>query len=475
MGPLLPLRPFDKNQMQRIVERLQSLEPWGQTPLYMGILDAIDAFPRDAPAGPRRIVAMTDGFDEPGYAGALPGVPAPRRGVKFRKDVEDVLRQPGNEGIQLDILGFNIEVANAADQQSLKDLTELAEHTGGGFFPVNDPTSLLKALEKSLQLGSYVVQRTSDGGEVTPAPLELNRTFIFPPVERKTAYIVKLKDQAEPAQAEVAIEGGEALELFVRDDPRRHARRLVGRRYDRDLRVSSDGVINPADPQNHYFLGAHLPEWQGRAVRFPVSIQNADEEQFSPRPAEAWVQIRPLGSKAGQAGAYVFYDPQYENERPVPVLSCLALGWPEDARAAEVLLWCKMTKTAPDRTIPIGRFGQQKLATGAGQEAAFELEVKRGANADAALTVTIIERHGAGSGLDTVKVEIDPSPRKVVHRYNAPAGTIRHSFYYDDAAAGQIDDYRVLLTTRKRLAEQAIALPEPLVITIPRVAVAAER
>jgi hypothetical protein len=52
---------------------------------------------------------------------------------------------------------------------------------------------------------------------------------------------------------------------------------------------------------------------------------------------------------------------------------------------------------------------------------------------------------------------------------------VRHIFFYDDVAAGQIGEYRVLLTTRKRLADQAIAPDEPLVVTIPRVAAAVER
>ncbi len=72
--------------------------------------------------------------------------------MKFRKDVEDTFRQPGNRGIKFDIVGFNLTPKDQDERRSLQDLKEVTAEAGGAFYSVQDPTNLLRALEESLGL-----------------------------------------------------------------------------------------------------------------------------------------------------------------------------------------------------------------------------------------------------------------------------------------------------------------------------------
>jgi hypothetical protein len=202
-----------------------------------------------------------------------------------------------------------------------------------------------------------------------------------------------------------------------------------------------------------------------------VSIQNADAEQFSPRPVEAWVEVRPRRPDRSLGPAYSFYDLTFEADRPVPVLSCLAPAWPEDAASAAVRLWFKMTKTEPDRSIPLERFADEAVVLKSAPDVRFSLEVARREKPEDPHQVILIERHPPGSGLDLVKVEMWPPPERTVHRYSFETATVRHTFAYNAAAAGQMRDARVLLTSKQRLTAGAVTPAEPLEVTIPRGAV----
>ena len=72
---LLPLADFTATELKLAEQKLAALAPWGQTPLYKAISLAIDEVRLRAGEGPKRIVSITDGFDEPGYA-VLPNVRA---------------------------------------------------------------------------------------------------------------------------------------------------------------------------------------------------------------------------------------------------------------------------------------------------------------------------------------------------------------------------------------------------------------
>jgi hypothetical protein len=82
--------------------------------------------------------------------------------------------------------------------------------------------------------------------------------------------------------------------------------------------------------------------------------------------------------------------------------------------------------------------------------------------------VVVTERHPSGGDLYTVKIEMAPPASRVTHTYNARTGTVRHVFDYPRSEAAKLDTYQVRLTSRQSLTKDAITLPEPLVVPLPR-------
>lgn len=458
---ILRVGPFTQVKRREVNRELDALLPMGETPLYLSIIRALESFPAEAAAGRRHVVVITDGFNEQSSGG-------PEGAMKFRKDVEDALGRASNQGVHLDIVGFNLTPRNDGEAKSLRDLQELTAATGGAFYSVQDPTELLKALEKSLGLLRYVVRAAATKQPLTPQPLELGVPCRIPqPAGRRQSYTVEVQDPDRPTDAVIVVEGGESLELYLVDPTRIGKRRLVHRRFDIDLRASRAAIADPNEPDRRCFVGGHLPEWQGSALRFRTSLQNDDADQLSPRPAEAWLEIKPvLPGQPPTALSYVFYDLDLEPDRPVPVLSCLAPNWPVEAKQAEIRLWSKLSKTKADLDVRVAELPKRDLRVEATPDVTLETEVKRGANPDDALQLNVLERHPMGGDLYSLKVELLPAPGRVTHRFNPDAGTVRHTFLLPAKDSG--DSYRLCFTARKRLVDKAIALPEPLIVTVPR-------
>lgn len=496
--PLGKFRPGDPAVIQQI---LQPLQPLGETPLYAAIEQAIGDLngfqsmsgrDRGRPVQ-RHIVAITDGvdetFDDEGHW--LPS---------DTLRLEQAFRAPGNEDIRLDVLGFNLNstafqeqvnsVSDPVQRQSyldqlfkrFNDLKQLAAETGdavhgrGAFYDVTDPASLVRAVERSLELRQFTIENARDKRPVTPRPVDLNRSVtVNQPPGLRLPYTVRVTDPQRAVEAGVVLQGGEALELFLSDD----ARRLEHRRYQRDLR-GGQTVADPADPHDparRCFVGLHLPSWADNetAARFYLSVQNADAAQFSPPPQEAWIRVRPVsearvaqGAGAEAPSAYPFSELELVPDRPVPVLTCQALRWPAAAQRAEVQLWFKFTSTPPDTTITVGDFkrrgGRIELPELPGR--AFDLDVKPGGDSGGP-SIAITERRTAGKSFDPVKVSVDPAPLKIMHHYSEDVGTVRHTFIFETSTAAALDGLSIGFTSWSKLCQRAYTLSEPFTVDLP--------
>jgi Mg-chelatase subunit ChlD len=455
---VLPLGPFTREEYAAAKNRLDSLVQTGETPLYLSILQALGDLESAESGSARHIVVLTDGGNE--QSGGDPKL------LKTLSDLEKAFAQPNHRDVKLDVLGFDLSDAEA------RALRDLAPKIGGKFYSVTDPSSLTSALEKSLGLVKYEVLRLRDGKPVTPEPLDLNATCetLEKPGDRPIGYRVELVDRERPARTDVATEGGEALELFVKEDPNLAERRLVFHRYEKALRDSAPKVPAPGDAQKRsFFLGAHLPEWTGGGAKFFVSVQNADADQFCPRPAEIWAEIKPVMPEgAAELPPYIFYDRRFEPDRPVPILDFFAPSWPPESKDAEIRFWCKLQKTPPDKQVSVAEARGKSLQIEGVPDVTFELETIRGRTASEPFRIIVTERHPAGGDLSLVKVEMSPSPESIKRRYNYKTGVIVHTFYYDDSAAAEADRYQLLFTSKQKLLDGAIAAPRPLKVTVPR-------
>ena len=449
---------------------VNSLEPHGETPLYLAIIRAMEKLPPVGRGNEKHVVVITDGVNNQG--------PDPKGPVADRKKaihVADALKLAAHRGVRLDIVGFHIDRDKLDDdgRQSLKNLEDLVRACKGTMTFADDETSLVTALRSSLPVSRYTVETVPDGDPITPKPLLLKQTCdtIPKPNNGAVEYLVKLVDLKQTAQATIVVEGGEALQLAIQEAL--GERRLVHARYTWQLELDASETVSAmvdGSPRT-FFIGAHLPQVKGRAMAFQISVQNGDAEQFSPRPKEAWVRIRPdLPAGHPEADtAYTLYDLYFVPERPVPVLGCRVPNWPDAAETAKIEVWCKLQKTDPDKQIRVADFAGEDTRIAGLPTVDFSLITKRRAKSSDPLDVIITERHAEGSGLDLVKVEMDPRspPDRIKHRYDRDNHAVVHTFSYYDASEAEVAGYRVLLTSRKRLTDDAIQLSKPLSVTLP--------
>lgn len=474
---VLKMAQFNEEAYYKVEQKLNTVENLGFTPLYLAIMQSVEEMRNVAGADKKLIVAITDGKNEQ-YTVALPAEKIPGV-IKSLGNVDASLNE--NPSVHLDVVGIGPDIK----EPDAQEFERLAKDHRGRYYSANDVGRLLGALRKSTGIVQYdVLRERPDGGEeMIAGPLELNEKCRIPaPIGRPVLYNVRLTDQQPPVEQEVVVECDEGMELFVRDDLGTGVRRLVHGRYLIDKR---DALLSaPVEIKDDYFLPrglkdkkrmtffieAHLPKYNGNAARFYVSVQNGAEEQFSPRPAEAWAEIRPvLPEKHADAAVYNFYDLSYEPGKPVPMLTYLAPKWPAEAKQADIRLWFKLEKTQPDKDLPVAEFLRGKTISvndGKG-EVKFNIAAKRGKTSIDPYRLIVTESHPPGSELGTVKVTMDHTPEKIVHRHDYKNNSVTHTFYYDDSKALDIETYRVQITTLDRLKDEAISASRPLQVIVP--------
>ena len=442
---------------QSIAGILAPLKPRGETPLYLALTQAIEDFrPDDRQSSAKHIIVITDGINDQSSDG-----PAAYR--KQRDDVDAMLGRQLFQGIQIDIVGLDMAAARRNNPKDVADLKAIAERTGGAFHEANDPTSLLKALERSLGLVEYHVYKAS--GRPPARVVLVERTWNVEDWDQREApYIVRLVGMERSPSAPVTLAGGEALDMFYN----KRENRLEHRRFaPKEIRERRESVPDPADPRRNFFIAAHLPRRVGNGVWFPVSVQNAEERLFSPRPKHVWAEIRPLANgPARNMPVYHFYDVEVEPDRPVPVLRFRVPNWPAEARRAEIRLWLKVDDDAPpNRTISVDDLRRASLPAPGIEGVTFHVEPPRDGDRDNQYVVRLTQQHEAGSDLYAVRVQITPPPDRVSHRYVAQSNVVRHLFVYNRSVG---TTPKIHITSRERITRNAVAITEPLEVTLPR-------
>ena len=178
-------------------------------------------------------------------------------------------------------------------------------------------------------------------------------------------------------------------------------RALEFRRYDggmeQGIRDARTPVVDPADSSRRSFVAAHLATRKGDDVLFPISIQNADPTEYSRRPAETWVDITPLDASGTPSQPYTFYDPDFEDGRPVPLLECVAPRWPREAVRAEISVWFRFEPVKPDLEIPLASLadGQEHRLSLPGLPDTKVIATLGRPDATGDTPLTVIEQHPA--------------------------------------------------------------------------------
>jgi hypothetical protein len=305
----------------------------------------------------------------------------------------------------------------------------------------------------------------------------LGASLTLPPslAGRPQAYEAVLESGANPPRRGFEATGGEAIDLFVGGG----GRSLEFRRYDggteQGLRDSRTNLFAPSDPQRLFFVGGHLASRFGDSVRFPLSIQNANAAEFSPRPVESWVEVAPRSSDGAIGAPFVFYDLSFQPNRPVPVLDLVAANWPRSADRAEIRGWFRFTNTPPDIAVPLadltpGVERRLELAGLPGSEIRVSL-----APAEAAdhVQLSVLESHPAtmADKLPCVRVCVTPGCLRAVHVVEPETGRVRHEFTVRVEGGRMPQDVQLLITDKQRVLNGAVSVTAagglPLAVPVP--------
>lgn len=147
---LVPIRPVDKTAF---LDRIDSIEPSSGTPLVASLLESFHAL-RELRGGQRVSVLVTDGAESCG--GSL------QKAVNRARDANT----------RVIVIGFDIDSPGL-----LRQLSQLAEDTGGAYFDARNEADLERVLEKSVLLLTYKVfdadAELVGEGEVDGRPAEV--------------------------------------------------------------------------------------------------------------------------------------------------------------------------------------------------------------------------------------------------------------------------------------------------------------
>jgi len=449
---VLPLGRFDTVEAGLVSVRLKSVKPWGQSPLYLSLIESLRDFDSDRDHTDKSIVCITDG-------GNYQFSPAGDAGAPAQQTVADVLAAWETKRVPIYILG--VGMGSGDDAAAQREFTTLADQTGGRYFVVDNGRDLLRTLRERLGFGSYQVEAAAFAA-TDGASFKLNAAKqIGGLTGTPLPYVVRFQESS----AEVALEGGEALELFAGRDGR-----ITARPYDVELPVLDAMVLDGDDRE--LTVRAHRPRIGGTSVRFPVSLQDPDAV-YTPRPDEVWIEISPvLGGKTDAVPHYVFYDRRFEPGKTVPVVPCTATAWPAASKQARVRVWCKYGRTEPFQVIPAAEVRAKRadylsgVAVRGLEGIRLRVQLPEKTEADGRAEVKIVEEHDASSaGLNRMKVmfETDASmpPDRIVRRYDAARRLVIHSFYFSgDAAVRMLESStpRVALTSRTAAVDGAFQI-----------------
>lgn len=462
---VLPMQALTPALLERMGMMLSPLEPGGETPLYLAISEALATdFDGGRTDLPGHVLVVTDGAND--QTGG--------RYVTASAVQDQLARKNGRRRapLRIDVVGFGY-TANATDRASRMDeVRNLATGSGGRFYEAANAESLARSLRESMRLIRWQVR----GPDAPRESAGLGASLTLPPAPagRPRAYEAVLESGVNPPRRGFETEGGEAIDLSISG-----GRRLEFRRYDggteQGLRDSRSNLFAPSDPQRLFFVGAHLASRFGDSVRFPLSIQNANAAEFSPRPVESWVEVTPRSGDGAVGAPFVFYDLSFQPNRPVPVLDLVAARWPRSADRAEIRGWFRFTKTPPDAAValadlPPGVERRLELTGLPGSEIRVSLAPVEAADH---VKLSVLESHPAtlADKLPCVRVCVTPACLRAVHIVEPETGRVRHEFTVRLEGGRIPQDVQLLITDRQRVLNGAVSLTAagepPLAVPVP--------
>jgi hypothetical protein len=429
---ILPLGIFGAQEFGLVSSRLAPVTYHGLTPVNLAIVRALEEFGSADDDYSKSIIVITDGANDQWHDTSTGFKPI------RETSTDDVIKAWNRLGknIPIHIIGFGIPADQRGD--AIREFQKIAQISNGKVITPNSGAALIEYLRKQLSVQGYTVAAL-DGERTTPitkdlstgaeAPVELNTRVVVPNGEFKLPmeFAVNFQSLAE----RLTLEGGEAMEMRVSRD----GAKINGIPYKADVVDEAPLVGEISATVSNPLLRVHQPRRNDDRVRFRFSIQDQDVA-FTPRPKELWVEVTPDGSNE----RYVYYDPVYEANTPVPVVGFAATNWPDNANFARVKFWCGNQPTPPVLTLRLVDLPTTETSEGSFQAVpqipGVQINVMLENPSRGVYNVLVEEQLSADSSpAGALRVALDISdqslqPRSVSHRLDAANHVARHQFEF---------------------------------------------
>jgi hypothetical protein len=317
---ILPMGRFGNRECMQVEQRLAAVLPWGQTPLFLSLMQAMDLGDSKSDLTPHDIVVISDG-----------------KNYQFnptedkRATETEVIAQAQAAHATIHVIGFGVPADEASETND--QFRQLAEATGGtATMQIADASLLTRRLTELNSAAEYRV-RLLDG---TTQVGRVNQPLSLPsPSVANSPIAVVFSDKT----FFVPLNAGAAYQFHVNS-----LRNLVAIPYTAG-RPKFGRLATANDQLTSLEVGVHEPKWQNGDVEWTVSWQSSAGE-VAERPHYVLLEITPLNSdeernsgKGVNPPSYLMVDASWAAGYSVPVLRFKSESWPASCRRARVSAW----------------------------------------------------------------------------------------------------------------------------------------
>ncbi len=311
---ILPLGRFGEAEYQSVSARLAQVLPWGQTPLYLALAEALQTERRNSSA--HDVVVISDGRN-------YQFNPSPDK----RPEPEEVIQLAQDRHAAIHVIGFGVPADQVAD--SSRQFEQLAQGTGGtATLQIADASLLSQRLVEFREPATYRVLLV-DGSTFTGFA---NERLTLPDPKKPNE---KIAIEYAGKSYFVPLNAGAALRLSV--DARGNL--IVDAASQESIVLV--GLLDADRQPTGTLIGLSPPTRTADVLSWKLSLQSQDA-QVIPRPQRVWVELQPSSSNAQPTEPYqpyVFAGNNWSNDTPLPVLEFTTADWPIDADRARISVW----------------------------------------------------------------------------------------------------------------------------------------
>jgi hypothetical protein len=311
---ILPMGRFGNAEAKLVQERLEAIVPWGQTPLFLAVAQAVQANPQGTQ--PHDVIVISDGKN-------YQFNPRPEKHIT----ADEVIGMAQAEKTTLHVIGFGVPEDQIA--ASTAQFEQLAHGTGGTNTMQIANASLLSQRLEELRTPSIYRVLTVDGSTyfgranaalTLPAPRTANEQIAIE-IRDKTYF--------------VPLNLGTSLRMSL--DSR-------GQLVLSDNNEASPSLAPLLDSSGHpsnLTVGVHAPQRVGEDMRWKLSLRG-HEGQLVSRPQRMIVELQPSASDSTTSPdfpTYILAANHWSHESPQPTVEFLASAWPRMADRASLQVW----------------------------------------------------------------------------------------------------------------------------------------